>query len=95
MDALPYKITIGDKYGPAMTIAEQAEADRSPEPDGHFRHYFLRVHPELRPLPPGTWDADKKRDYLAAQKAQALTARNAVASLHGLRGDQYAPLVET
>ena len=27
MDALPEKITIGEKYGPAMKITEQAEAD--------------------------------------------------------------------
>jgi hypothetical protein len=69
--------------------------NRSPEPDGRFRHYFLRCEPELRPLPPGDWPEERQREFLREQAPQALTARNAVASLHGLRGEQYAPSVET
>jgi hypothetical protein len=49
------------------------------EPDGSFKDYFLRVHPELRPL----LDANRIGD------PQSLTARNAVASTFGLRGDDY------
>jgi hypothetical protein len=58
--------------------------NRSPEPDGTFRHYFLRVHPELCPM---------LADGTLGQR-QHLTARNAVASTFGLRGEEYAPLVE-
>jgi hypothetical protein len=57
----------------------------TPEPDGSYKDYFLRVHPELRPL-------------LANQELgdpQEMTARNAVASSFGLRGEDYAPLVQT
>ena len=69
--------------------------NRSPEPDGSYRHYWLRVHPELRPLPPGHWPDEKKRAWLERQKPQNLTAHAAAASLHGLRARAYRPLVET
>lgn len=60
-------------------------ANSTPEPDGSHKSYFLRVHPECRPmLANGAFGA-----------AQALTARNAVASTFGLRGPEYAPAVET
>jgi hypothetical protein len=65
------------------------------EPDGHFKHYWIRVHPELRPLPPGEWDAEKKQQWLARQKPQPMTAHAAVASLHGMRAEEYAPVMET
>ena len=59
--------------------------NRSPEPDGSYRHFLLRVDPELRPIlgsggfgPP-----------------QPLTARNAVASTFGMSGEEYRPEVET
>ena len=56
-----------------------------PEPDGSFKHHFLRVDPHLRPLlPDGSFG-----------QPQPLTARNAVASTFGLRGDEYAPERET
>ena len=57
--------------------------------------YWLRCHPELRPLPPGDWDADRKRVYLDKQKPQMMTAHNAIASTFGLRGEQYNPQVQT
>ena len=57
----------------------------TPEPDGHKKRYFLRVDPNCRPLlADGTFG-----------RAQALTARNAIASTFGLRGSQYVPVVET
>ena len=65
------------------------------EPDGSYKHYMLRVHPELRPLPPGHWPDERKRAWLERQSPQDLTARNAVASVHGLRGEAYAPSVES
>jgi hypothetical protein len=54
--------------------------NRSPEPDGSFRHYTLRIAPDCRPLRP---DGQVGRP-------QKLTARNAVASTFGLTGQQYA-----
>ena len=50
-----------------------------------WKEYFLRVHPELRPM-----TADGKTG-----EPQALTAHNAVASTFGLRGDDYWPTIET
>ena len=59
--------------------------NQTPEPDGSFKHYFLRVDPRLRPLlADGSFG-----------RAQFLTARNAVASTFGLQGEQYAPELET
>jgi Domain of unknown function (DUF6745) len=54
--------------------------NRSPEPDGSFRHYTLRVSPECCPL---FMDGRKGRP-------QKLTALNAVASTFGMTGAQYA-----
>src|SRR5262249_44258533 len=55
------------------------------EPDGSYKHHFLRVDPDLRPIlsdgHPGA--------------TQRLTARNAVASSFGLRGAEYQPEIET
>lgn len=51
----------------------------TPEPDGSFKHYFLRVEPELRPMLGGE----------KLGEPQKLTALNAVASTFGLTGDQY------
>ena len=56
--------------------------NRTPEPDGHFKHYFLRCDPQLRPLRP------------EGGKPQKLTALNAVASTFGLTGAQYAKELE-
>ena len=55
------------------------------EPDGSYKHHFLRVDPKLRPiLSDGQMGTP-----------QRLTARNAVASSFGLRGVDYQPEVET
>ena len=67
----------------------------TPEPDGTVKSYWLRVDAQLRALPPGEWPEDRQREFLARQKPQAMTARNAVASLHGLCGEAYAPILET
>jgi len=55
------------------------------EPDGSFKRYTLRVNPECRPLL-----ADGEMG-----EPQTLTARNAIAASFGMRGEQYAPAVET
>lgn len=59
--------------------------NRTAEPDGHFKHYFLRVDPECRPL-----FADGRFG-----DPQKLTAHAAVASTFGCRAEDYAPTVET
>lgn len=56
----------------------------TPEPDGSHKRYMLRVHPELRPL------LDE-----GLGQPQKMTARNAVASTFGLRGEEYAPYAES
>jgi hypothetical protein len=63
------------------------------EPDGSHKTYFLRVDPQLRPLFP----LAERRGELQwlREQAQRLTARNAVASTFGLRGEEYAPATET
>lgn len=69
----------------AMKITMVQVMNQTPEPDGSVKSYFLEVHPELRPLNgPGELG-----------EPQRLTARNAVASTFGLRGEEFWPLVET
>jgi hypothetical protein len=51
----------------------------TPEPDGSFKPYFLRVQPECRPMLADQTFGD----------AQELTALNAVASTFGLTGGEY------
>jgi hypothetical protein len=65
------------------------------EQDGSFKNYFLRVDPQLRPLPgPGLSDEDR-RSWFRRQSPQPLTARNAVASTYGVRGESYDLAVQT
>jgi len=61
----------------------------TPEPDGHFKVYFERVHPELRPY-------RRRRDGTVwLGEPQDDRAINAVASRFGLYGHEYRPMVET
>ena len=57
----------------------------SPEPDGSYKDYYLRVDPELRPLM-----ADGEFGG-----SQEMTCHNALASTWGMRGSEYRPLVES
>ena len=57
----------------------------TPEQDGTRKPYWLRVHPELRPI----------RQDKSLGEPQQLTARNAIASVYGYRGEEYLPQVET
>jgi hypothetical protein len=91
-DADALRLDQDPAFGTLLRLAVAGEptlmvevVNHSPEPDGAHRHFFLQVHPELRPiLTDGTYGA-----------AQPLTARNAVASTFGLSGAEYAPEVET
>ena len=58
--------------------------NRSPEPDGSFRHYWLRIQPECRPMP--------TKSGMKLGAPQPLTALNAVASTFGKRGKEYMSL---
>ncbi len=60
-----------------MTIVEVV--NRSPEPDGTFRHYWLQVDAQCRPI---------LRNGFGLP--QALTALNAVASTFAMTGEAYA-----
>lgn len=68
----------------------------TPEPDGTFKDYILEVHPELRPLP---YQPRRQNRWAPApdpyKDPQELTARNAVASTFGLRGEDYHPAYQT
>lgn len=57
----------------------------TPDTDGTYRDYFLRCHPELRPM----------RQDGSLGEPQEMTARAAVASTFGMTADEYAPCDET
>ncbi len=57
--------------------------NRSREPDGHFRHYWLQVNRDLRPIQAdGTLGVSQPR-----------TSLNAVASTFGMLGEEYARML--
>lgn len=69
----------------AESILMVEVVNRSPEPDASYKHYVLRVDPQLRPLLPNG----------GFGLPQEPTARNAVASTFGLPGADYQPEIET
>lgn len=79
-----------ERWGTLWRKLRQGDSDmlmlqvvnRSPEPDGSFRHYWLRIHPECRPLP--------TKAGMSLGEPQELSALNAVASTFGMRGADYA-----
>lgn len=60
------------------------------EPDGSYKIYWFRCHPELRPLL-GT-SPDGRQRFGPPQK---LTAKNAVAAGYGMTGEEYHPAIQT
>ena len=59
------------------------------ESDNTQREFFLRVDPNLRPM-------ERNADgAMVFGQPQRMTARNAVASSFGLRGEEYKPVIET
>src|SRR5260221_8721 len=73
-----------DPTEPARMLMVEV-VNRTPEPDGAYRPFLLRVDPELRPiLADGSFGPPQKA-----------TARNAVAASFGLSGAEYMPEVET
>lgn len=80
-----YGVLLRRNMGDDEPIVMVKVVNSTAEPDGTFKDYYLRVHPELRPmLPEGGFG-----------EPQELTAHNAVASTFGKYGDEYAPEIET
>ncbi len=60
------------------------------EKDGTYKDYYLQIDPQVRPM----WQ-DGTTGQISFGKPQTPTARNAIASTWGLRGEEYYPEVET
>jgi hypothetical protein len=88
-----------DEYGTLYRVERPGDTalcmvrveNSTPEADGTRKIYWLRCHPELRPL----LSAADELDRAKLGKPQELTARNAVASTFGLRGEDYFPQIQT
>jgi hypothetical protein len=89
------------RAGIADSINELLSLEMPGDPDGRMmyvkmvdpstgRVYMNRVHPELRPL---LGNGSDGRPLLG--NPQVLTVRNALASTHGLRGEEYVLLQES
>lgn len=85
-----------DKFGrPRQVLRKIMEDDEdvvvvtyhncSPEPDGSYKLYMSRIHPECRPFHP----------ELPLKEPQELTPHNAIASGYYCYGHEYNPEVET
>ena len=87
------RLDYDEKYGTLYRLPRAGEPDmvmvhvvnNTREPDGALREFFLRVHPELRPM---RWDK-------TLGEPQAMTAHNAVASTWGYYGHEFRPEVRT
>ena len=88
VDGLPAKLYRRDFQDGSWSLAVQV-VNGTPEPSGERREFWLRPHPELRPLP----DPDDPRGELG--EPQELTCRAAIASTYGMRAEQYSPLERT
>jgi hypothetical protein len=87
VDALGQPLRLWRRQWPDGRVIQCVEvANSTVEPDGSRRAFFLGVHPECRPI---------LNDAGSLGEPQALTAINAVASLVGMRGEEYRPMVET
>lgn len=81
-----YRVEVPDDEPLVMVRVE----DSTPKPDGEREIYWLKVHPELRPL---LGNDGNGRPLFG--EPQALTALNAIASTAGLTGPEYTPSVQT
>src|ERR1051325_1523358 len=76
-----WRRALGFRALAAVKVASTTHRD----PDGSYKHHFLRVDPELRPIL-----SDGQLGAL-----QRVTTRNAVGSSFGVRGAGYQPEVES
>jgi hypothetical protein len=85
LNSTPEPDGVMDRDEAIAIFGEAAKAAINAPADARFKQYMLRVDPELRPLlANGTKGSPQK-----------ITARNAVASTFGLRGEEYEPELET
>lgn len=77
-----------EKDLPGRKIVLLSCTNSSPEPDGHYKTYNLRCHPELRPM-------TRNDTETILGEPQEFTCHNAAASLAGMRGEEYKPALET
>lgn len=78
---------------PGRKLALVKVVNSTVEEDGTRRTFFLRVHPENRPI----WGERRWVNYRSTNTGdpQELTAKNAVASTFGMTGEEYFPEKET
>jgi len=65
-------------------------ANSTPDEYGERKEYFHRVHPELRPIYFVGEDGTQKLG-----EPQQMTPLNAIASFHGMYGQEYNPEIQT
>lgn len=91
--ALGAKSVQKDDFGELFRVKRAEDSDivmvkvqnSTPEPDGTYKDYWLRCHPELRPM----------RENGQLGEPQEDRALNAVASTFGMYGHEYAPVAQT
>jgi hypothetical protein len=100
-----WRLPVSSVAGGCIMIVKVVNSTADPV-TGKYVDYFLRVHPELRPLldhqrrvngNPDLLDGDPRRwtHWTQLGEPQAMTARNAVASTFGLTGDKYGLVEES
>jgi len=90
LDASDYGTLYRAPMGEDEPLVMVKLVNSTPEPDGSFKDYWLRVNPECRPL---LGMSDDGQPILG--EPQEMRARNAVAASFGLRGDEYIVEVQT
>ena len=93
VEALGAKVVSQDDWGTLYRVDITGDepivvvkvVNSTPEPDGSYKDYFIRVHPELRPIFQGRVVGDP----------QKMTPKAAIASTFGLREHEYTPEVQT
>lgn len=89
MDALglPRRLLRIDQADDEPIVAIEV-TNSTPEPDGTWKKYTFRCHPQLRPFPvPGIRDA--------YGEPQAMTCQNAIASTYGYKGEDFTLEAQT
>ncbi len=80
-----------DKAAMVEALKGQYEAANLP---WHGRVVFV-PSPVVARFAAGSWPRERQEEFSRSVRPQALTARNAVASTFGLRGEDYAPVMES
>jgi hypothetical protein len=86
-----------------MPLVARRIVEKSPVPlnvlkESNFKEYFLRVHPECRPIFDDRTMKEVEKGVAPRVRygdPQEMTAHNAAASLVSLRGEEYDPDVQS